>query len=337
MTLPALTPPPLNSPSVIDLPATGYADTDNITVSLDPGEDAVIRFPRTRRVGHVSIHGGRNVAINGGYQTIGKNRDGTYPSSGFRGVGDYNIEVRDGDDGRIVWIAGMLIDASGGAQSDGFFVNAPNSIVQLYKCRVEALLGSLHHGRHADAVQTPGGCRRLQFDHVTAASHYNTLYLRRENSPLMPPVEELTIRYSNTFGYQTNPAASGDDPTYTLRGISLGTQPADDDCNQYGQCGPSNDLSATNGELATLVRFDNFHIDAASAGRDPLQWVFPDAGQRTYAAAHPVLDGFGGLYWPAWRSSGQVRGRVLIDPPRYGDYAKARDVGVDYAAGVWAA
>lgn len=337
MSLPAFTRPPLDRPLVIDLAATGYWDTDNKTLNLSGGEDVLVRYPRERRVGHLSIRGARNVAIIGGYNSIGKKQDGTYPGTGARQSGDFNLEIRDGDDGGTVWVEGMMIDATGGAQSDAFFINAPNRLVDLVHCRVEGLLGSLTHGRHADGIQTAGGCRRLRLDHCTIASHYNTVYLRRENSPLMPAVQQLMIRYSNTFGYSTNPAAGSGDPQYTLRGISLGTQPADNDCNQWGACGPANDMSATNADLPTECWFDHFWIDPASAGRQPLEWVFPDAGARTYPGIHPVLDSSGGLYWPAWRASGKVHGRIMIGRPRYGDFAKAADTGLNYKAAEWAA
>ena len=63
---------------------------------------------------------------------------------------------------------------------------------------------------------------------MTGSSHYNNLYLRRENSPLGPAIGPVTLDHVNLFGY-VNP--SGWDIPATLRAMSIGTQPADTDCD----------------------------------------------------------------------------------------------------------
>lgn len=333
MSLPQLVRPELVDPIEYRLPATGYADSDATTIKIPSGRDAVILAPREKRVGHLRIMGGRNKVLAGLYQSIGKNRDGSYPAQGARTMGDYNVEVLDGDPSGIFHAEGVHIDGSEGAQSDGFFLNCPNTIVQLLKCRTDTLLGALRTGRHADGVQTPNGVLLLTMDRSSFGSYYNTLYLRRENSPLKPPILELRVRYCNTFGYDHNPVAdpSKGDTTHTLRGISLGTQPADDDG------GPGNAASPTNMELETRVTLSHFHTDPESAGLDPLDWVYPHGGKQMYDPARPVYDPITrSLYWPGWRAQGKVTGRVLMYPPTHGDFAKPEAVGLNYRAAMWA-
>ena len=60
----------------------------------------------------------------------------------------------------------------------------------------------------------------------------------------------------NIFGY-TNPA-DWDIPS-TLRALSIGTQPANSDCDARGKCGPRNPDSPTNCEIGGTVELDDFY------------------------------------------------------------------------------
>lgn len=326
MSLPALIRPTLSDPLVVTLPATGYADGDKFTVKAPLDRDVLIRWPLGKtRTGGLRITGGRNVVLAGGHQTIGRNRDGSWPEYGARGVGDTNIAVDDG--AGIVHVEGLLVDSSGGAESDGFMLNT-NRTVQIMWTRVDNLQGSSAPGhRHADCIQIgPGGVGELRLDHFTGRSHYNSLYARRENSPLGKAHGPLRLRYSNMGGYTQNPIGA---PQQTLTGLSLGTQPPND---------PGDNGSAVNAELPGDVYLDHYYADPGEAGRPNLgEFLHPDARRNSYQPGRPVADSTGGWYWPVWRgASPGVHGRVLTGPPPSGDYAKADAVGLNYAKGVWA-
>ena len=236
-------PPALTNPVTITLPATG-----DQTLNLDNSRDYLIRYPAVRRVGELHLIGGRNIVIIGGASTIAPHT----------GIGVRNIQISDKPgvmDGRVIHIEGLDIDGSGGGEADGIGIGAPSAIVQIENVRLTGLIGHLS-STHADVIQTWGGVKQLRVYDLTGASHYNNLYLRRENSPLGPAIGPVTLDHVNLFGY-VNPA--GWDIPSTLRAFSVGTQPADTDCDGKGHCGPSNPDSATNCQLSSPMTLNQFY------------------------------------------------------------------------------
>ena len=171
-----------------------------MSLNLDNSRDYIIQYPDVRRVGELRLVGGRNIVIVGGASTIA-------PHSG---TGVRNIQISDKSgvmDGRVIHIEGLDIDGSGGGEADGIGIGAPSAIVQIENTRITGLIGHLS-STHADVIQTWGGVKALRLYDVTGASHYNSLYLRRENSPLGPPTGPVTLDHVNMFGY-TNPSRLG--------------------------------------------------------------------------------------------------------------------------------
>jgi hypothetical protein len=303
-------PPTLVDPITIPLPATG--DT---SLNLDNSRDYVIRYPAVRRVGELRLVGGRNIVIIGGASTIAPHA----------GIGVRNIQISDKPgvmDGRIVHIEGLDIDGSGGGEADGIGIGAPSAIVQIENVRITGLIGHLS-GTHADVIQTWGGVGALRLYDVTGASHYNSLYLRRENSPLGPAIGPVTLDHVNIFGY-VNP--SDWDISSTLRAISIGTQPADTDCSTRGQCGPPNADSSTNCQLGSPMVLNDFY-GAPPAGR--LQrFVWPTDYMDTAGCPAALSADGQTVDWPALR--GQISGALRLGPPPGGDFVPAGSVGTGY-------
>jgi hypothetical protein len=305
-------PPTLTNPVTISLAPTG-----DVSLNLDNSRDYIIQYPDVRRVGELRLVGGRNIVIVGGASTIA-------PHSG---IGVRNIQISDKAgvmDGRVVHIEGLDIDGSGGGEADGIGIGAPSAIVQIENTRITGLIGHLS-STHADVIQTWGGVKALRLYDVTGASHYNSLYLRRENSPLGPEIGPVTLDHVNMFGY-TNP--SDWDVSSTLRGISIGTQPADTDCNAKGQCGPPNADSSTNCQLSSSVVLDEFYASPPNGKLE--RWMWPTDYMST--AGCPSALSADGLSadWPALR--GQVSGVMHLGPPPGGDFVPAGSVGVGYVS-----
>jgi hypothetical protein len=305
-------PPTLTDPITISLAATG-----DVGLNLDNSRDYIIKYPDVRRVGELRLVGGRNIVIVGGASTIGPHT----------GTGVRNIQISDKAgvmDGRVVHIEGLDIDGSGGGEADGIGIGAPSAIVQIENVRITGLIGHLS-GTHADVIQTWGGMKALRLYDVTGASPYNNLYLRRENSPLGPAIGAVTLDHVNVFGY-TNPTDW--DVSSTLRGVAIGTQPADTDCTDKGQCGPPNPDSATNCDLTAPVVLNDFY---ASPPVGKLQRFMWPTEYMTVAGCPSALSADGGSAdWPALR--GQVSGVMHLGPPPGGDFVPAGSVGVGYVS-----
>ncbi len=269
---------------------------------LNDARDYILIMPPLRKkTGVLEIKGGRNIRIFGGYISVAK------PGP--------NIIIWDGDNarkGRVVHLEGLLIDGSSGAQSDGIKIKAPRAIVQIVNSRIVGLKGS-RSGLHADVIQPFGGVKVLRIDGLTASSRYNGLYLRRENNPLGPKIGRIRIHHTNVFGYWNG---SSRNPSETIRGISIGTQPND----------PSNDGASINCRLTAKVILRGLFVKPArkSAG----QFVYPHDGMRS--AGCPAKRSADGrtLRWPALRE--YVDGVVRIGAPRGGDFVPRSTVGLNY-------
>ena len=303
-------PPALTHPITIDLPPTG-----TVSLRLDNSRDYIIKYPPVRRLGGLRLQGGRNIVIIGGASTLPPHT----------GRGRRNIQLKDSSgvmDGRVIHIEGLDIDGSAGGEGDGIGIGTPSAIVQIEDVRITGLIGHFS-STHADVIQTWGGVKALRVYDLTGASHYNSLYLRRENSPLGPPNQAVILDHVNIFGYVNPP---GWDEPSTLRAISLGTQPADSDCDARGKCGPSNPDSATNCEMPGTVELNDFYGQPPAGSLQRFAWPtdYMDA-----AGCPAQLSGDGhDLSWPALRTS--VTGTVQLGPPPGGDFVPAGSVGVGY-------
>jgi hypothetical protein len=294
--------PPMRNPVRIRL----HVGDDHLR--LNDRRDYILKMPNRKKTGVLSIFGGRNVRVIGGYLSV------NHPAE--------NIYIKDGPDavdGRIVHLEGLLIDASSGAHADGMKIAAPKAIVQIKLCRIVGLRGS-KAGIHADVVQPFGGVKALRIDGLTASSHYNNLYLRRENDPMGPPIRRVSVRNTDIFGYQ-NPR--GFDPPTTIRAISLGTQGIP----------PSDDSDGINCVLGGRVVFRRFFAN-------------PPPGKRLGQFVHPHdrMPGAGSLCraklsfgpkrvdWPRLRlaNGGLVSGAVRQGPPPRGHFVPERRVGLNY-------
>ena len=300
-------PPTLTNPITINLPANG-----SVNLNLDNARDYVIKYPSVRRVGELFVHGGRNIVIVGGASTIAPHA----------GTGVRNIQLSDTTgvmNGRVIHIEGLDINGSGGGEGDGIGIGTPSAIVQLENVRITGLIGHLH-STHADVIQTWGGVKALRMYNVTGSSHYNNLYLRRENSPLSPAIGPVTLDHVNLFGY-VNPS-SWDIPA-TIRAMSIGTQPADNDG------GPSNADSSTNCQLSNGVTLNDFYGDPPGGGK--LQrFMWPTDYMGTSGCASSLTGNGLAAYWPALAA--KVSGVMQLGPPPGGDFVPAGAVGVGYVS-----
>jgi hypothetical protein len=305
-------PPVLSNPTTITLPPTG-----NVTLNLDNSKDYIIQYPDVRRVGELLVRGGRNIVIIGGASTVAPHY----------GTGVRNIQLEDSPgvvSGRVIHIEGLDIDGSGGGEADGIGIATPSAIVQIENVRITGLIGHLG-STHADVIQTWGGVQELRVYDLTGASHYNDLYLRRENSPLLPGDGSVILDHVNMFGY-VNP--SGWDIPSTIRSISIGTQPADTDCNAKGQCGPPNSDSSTNCQMPGTVTLNDFYAQPPSGNLARFAWP---TDYMTTADCPAVLAADGQSFnWPAL--DGSVTGSVELGPPPGGDYVPAGSVGIGYVS-----
>jgi hypothetical protein len=308
-------PPVLHEPVTINLPASG-----TVRLNLDNSRDYIIRYPDVRRVGGLTLRGGRNIVIIGGASTL--------PS--HTGKGLRNIQIKDKPgvmDGRIIHIEGLDIDGSGGGEGDGIGIGAPSAIVQLENDRITGLIGHLS-STHADVIQTWGGVKQLRIDHLTGASHYNNLYLRRENSPLEPGDRSVVLHDVNLFGY-VNPA--GWDEHTTLRAMAIGTQPPNSSCAGH-RCGPANPDDPVNCQLAGPIVLDNVYAEPPGGPLNAFAWP---TGSMSAAGCAAALSPDGtSMSWPALSAAfgGPVTGAIQLGPPPGGDFVPAGSVGVGYVS-----
>jgi hypothetical protein len=278
---------------------TARVSADRLRLSAD--RDYIIVLPAVKKKGVLEIIGGRNIWVIGGYLSVS--------ASGP------NIIIADGPgsiDGRVVHLEGVLINASSGAPSDGIRIKAPTAIIQIVNSRIVGLLGS-SSGFHADVIQPFDGVKALRIDGFTASSHYNNLYLRRENDPLGPEIGEVSIYNTNIFGYWNGSQSA---PAETLRAISIGTQPIP----------PSDVTSPTNCELTAPVVLREVYIQPARKRAG--QFVYPH--DRMQASGCPAVASPDGLTlgWPGLGT--YVDGVATVGPPPNGDFVRAADVGLNY-------
>jgi len=307
-------PPVLHDPVTVNLPATG-----TVRLNLDNSRDYIIRYPDVRRVGGLTLRGGRNIVIIGGASTL--------PPHAGKGLRNIQIKDKPGVmDGRIIHIEGLDIDGSGGGEGDGIGIGAPSAIVQLENDRITGLTGHLS-STHADVIQTWGGVKQLRIDHFTGASHYNNLYLRRENSPLKPGDRSVVLDNVNLFGYVNPP---GWDEHTTLRAIAIGTQPPNSSCDGH-RCGPANPDDPVNCQVPGPIVLNNVYAEPPGGPLNAFAWP---TGSMSAAGCAAALSPDGSMSWPALSAAlgGPVTGAIQLGPPPGGDFVPAGSVGVGYVS-----
>jgi hypothetical protein len=311
---PSVTEATTQDPFVVQRPAL----VNPLTIKLTTGEsnlvlsdtrDYILKMPGAKKTGTLTINGGRNVVVIGGYMSVKVN-------------GAANIVVADRPTsraGRVVHLEGILIDSSSGAESDGLRIKAPKAIVQLKNMRIVNLKGS-KDSTHADLIQPWDGVGQLRVDGLTGSSRYNGLYLRRENDPLGPKIGPVWLHRVNIIGLTTT---AGTKTWSTLRAISIGTQsvPATDDDRPI------------NCELTDPVHLGEFYA-VPPAGTRLGQFVVPH--DRMVTAGCPGRTSADGrsLDWPALRGADEpgVTGVVRLGPPPGGDFVPAGTAGLNYRA-----
>lgn len=161
------------APPVLTNPITLTLGTGRTSNTLDPAKDYIIKLPRSKKVGSTTFVGGRNIVIIGGHITI--------PVTSELGAARRALYIKDATG--TVHIEGVLVDGSGGEESDALAISAPNAIVQVQNFRVSGLRGS-NDGWHADIIQPWGGVKELRVDRLTGSSHYQGLQVPIDSAPI---------------------------------------------------------------------------------------------------------------------------------------------------------
>jgi hypothetical protein len=157
----------LNTTTSVNTAATGYSGTD-----LDNTKDYIIVLPSSLRTTTVTINGGRNIIIKGGHATLA----GTQTDAVILITDQSTNGAPTPQQGRIVHIEGILVDASGGLSHDGIDYNCPSAIVQIQNCRITGMQGQKSEV-HADISQNQGGAQEVRYDHVTGSTNYQGFFL----------------------------------------------------------------------------------------------------------------------------------------------------------------
>jgi fibronectin type 3 domain-containing protein/peptidoglycan/xylan/chitin deacetylase (PgdA/CDA1 family) len=165
------------APPVLENPITINLNTGIETPTLNAGQDYILVYPDTPKVGALEIKGGRNIVIKGGTAYLA-----------YTDQDDYAIRIARPDAG-TVHIEGLLCVGSRyingvWTEKEGDFLNisAPNTIVQVENCRVENLSGGYTRPphNHSDIIQPWGGVKELRVDHLTGDCNYQGLQLNAD-------------------------------------------------------------------------------------------------------------------------------------------------------------
>ncbi len=162
-------PPRLSQPTTVKV-GQGYTD-----VRLDPTRDYVVELPSAQKIGGLTLEGGHNIVLIGGYITVPA--ESTSSTSATRRA----IYIK-GATG-TVHVEGVLLNAVPGAMWDGVDIDAPAATVQLENIRIEGVNGALR-AFHGDAVQPWGGVKDLRVDRLSATSDYQGLTIPIDQGPI---------------------------------------------------------------------------------------------------------------------------------------------------------
>ncbi len=224
--------PALSSPITINIPASGGG-----YYQLDNRRDYNIVLPSTTRVGPVQIDGGRNITIIGGAL---RNNGASGPALLY--FTDYGSGGA-ADPGRIIHVAHVSEDLSGGSQRDAIALQTPSAIVELEDIHVVGVHGAGIQN-HSDMVQNYSAVRELRVDRFTGESDYQGFFIRPQEGAI---------------------------GKVTLRRVNL--QLDHNSIDAYSQL-----LFLTNPDGSTdPISFDQVYVDNTRAGQTAQAAVYPDA------------------------------------------------------------
>ena len=290
-------PPTLKNPTTIKVPAYDSAYNGVTKLKLDRTRDYIIDLPDKKKVGGLSIKGGRNIHIIGGHITANPNHltDNAAVTSGvmaLRIVHNYGT----------VHIEGLLIDDSAGGQSDAINVTAPYSTVQIQNVRVERISGR-DDQVHADLIQIGNDdVKELRVDRFTGYSNYQGLFFSRWGP---------TIVKNTNLAYKASPYVT------------------DYGGGHFGWVTSSKWISST-GDFTcehSAHTLSEVYI-TPKPGRSLGRSAWP-RDNSTFGCEASVGDDGGYAYWPMLS---KVRGGVKLGPPVGGDFVPEGVAGVDYVS-----
>ncbi len=180
-------PPALVNPTTIEV-GNGLS-----LLNLDTAKDYVIKLPPYKKTGGLALVGGHNIVVVGGHITIPKS------ANGLGGVNQRAIYVAKSTG--TVHIEGILVDASGGGESDAIAINAPLATVQIQNFRVDGIMGK-NSTWHADLVQPFGGVKELRIHNFTGSSYYQGFQIPIDRGPIGKAI--LSNVNVQTLGAQTS-------------------------------------------------------------------------------------------------------------------------------------
>ncbi len=305
-------------------------DNSVCKINLQAGQDADIQLPRnSKRYGGISITGGHNIRIIGGYLTIPA---ALVPDDNPNNYERTMINIKQVTG--TVHIEGVRIDASGtcapelvcGPAFDAIKLASPNAVVEIVNTRIMDPTTTRTAGKtlHSDGIQAAGGVRSLRLDRVTMRSKFNNMQLRQEdNGTLREPIGPMYFRRTDI---QIMP-----DTAATAFSIGLGPgrpsacgSPVPQD--EADGCAVSNDIDPDNcrpgtgvgpGADAWGVTFDRVYVNQP-AGRAVNDLVQPGSNSHCPSAAVN-----GQLHWSNWESGTDPKevGRITLGVPPNGDFA----------------
>lgn len=290
-------PPVLESPNIINVPATSgttWIDMGTYMADADDNQDFLIVMPSSKKTGRVmiytnSVKKARHIVIIGGHLTAGAGID--KPLTVQDWVGTLHIE-------------GMLIDASGGVSDyDGIVLHPLTSagnyvghtpIAQIQNCRITGVTGT-SGGFHGDIVQMWSNTN-IRIDKLTGESEYQGLMLAPDQIDTGAELPRFDLRRVNLrYG---NPSTA----TWTYL---LWLHQATDDT------------------MPTGVNLDAVYIEPRD-GQTLDNAVMPNSGEAASIAAS-VTDGY--LTFP--EALGYTGGVTEGAPPD-GDFVPESVPGLDY-------
>lgn len=283
-------PPALSSPKTVSVPS-GH---DPYILTLATNQDYVVKLPAGGLRGTLEINGGHNVDLIGGEIVVPSTANQT--DNGADNT-DTALYVRHSTG--TVHLEGLLLKGETNVQFDGIDVNAPEAVVQVENVRMTALYGSLTT-EHADAIQTWGGAKALDVDHLTADGDYQGLSINpNSGSVTNSDLENVDLTVD------PRPAA--------LAGISVGGGI---------MLWLTSETSTCN---ARAVKLSNFYILNNSERVPSTETVWPSPTSGLACAAH--VSG-SSISWPGL----PVTGSVSLGAPPTGSFVPAGVSGRSYVS-----
>jgi hypothetical protein len=159
-------PPTLVSPVTINLPTTGP-----IYLNLDPSKDYVLKSTGHITGGGLSVNGGHNVVMIGGWITPTVTSSSNNEQG--RGLTFYNQTG-------TVHVEGVYLESPG----DAISIEAPQAIVQIENVRTDNVHAYCDNFslNHPDVIQIWSGPAQLRIDRLTAQSDYQGFFWSKDPS-----------------------------------------------------------------------------------------------------------------------------------------------------------